>query len=78
MTDARLRIHLAVTQVVMDRLERVKAMTEAESTTEVIRRALACYEELATVFCAGGRIVLHPKDGEPRELAPTWPTKEPV
>lgn len=78
MTDSRVRIHLAVTQAVMDRLERVKAMTEAESTTEVIRRALACYEELATVFCAGGRIVLHPKGGEPRELAPTWPTREPV
>ena len=69
----RTRIHLAVTQAVADRLDRLKTLTEAESTTEVIRRALACYEELASVFCSGGRIVLQQKDGEPRELSPMWP-----
>lgn len=74
MTD-RTRIHLAVTQAVADRLERLKTMTEAESTTEVIRRALACYEELASVFCSGGRIVLHMPGGQPRELSPTWPKR---
>lgn len=66
---------MAVTPAVAERLERLKALTDAESTTEVFRRALACYEDLATVFCAGGRIVLHPKDGEPRELKPVWPVK---
>ena len=77
MTD-RTRIHLAVTQAVADRLERLKTMTEAESTTEVIRRALACYEELASVFCSGGRIVLHTPDGQQRELSPTWPKSKVV
>lgn len=75
MTDSRSRVHLAVTQAVMDRLNRIKALTEAESTTEVVRRALACYEDLANVFCMGGKIMLHPKDEEPRELTPIWTSK---
>jgi len=40
------RINLEVNPSVRDRLERLKNSTEAESLTEVIRRALATYEAL--------------------------------
>lgn len=69
----RVRLHLAVTRHVADRLEAVRKLTEAESATEVFRRALACYEDMAEIYCNGGRIVLHPREGEPREMAPVWP-----
>lgn len=61
--DDRIRLSLAVTPQVKGRLDRLLEQTEAESITEVIRRALAIYEELVEVKRSGGRVVLESKTG---------------
>lgn len=41
------RMTMAFTRAVRDRIYRLQHLTEAESATEVIRRALAIYESIA-------------------------------
>jgi len=40
------RLNLEIPQTLRDRIERLRDLSEAESMTEVIRRALATYEAL--------------------------------
>lgn len=58
------RLNLEVKPTVRDRLERLKDSTEAESLTEVIRRALATYETLVEMSPDKHKIVLRLADGE--------------
>jgi hypothetical protein len=52
-----------------ERLERLREETEADSLTEVIRRALAVYEQLQRTQRHGGAIILRSRNGLPdREL----------
>ena len=44
--NEKIRLNLAIPISVRDRLERLQALSEAESLTEVIRRALAVYDFL--------------------------------
>ncbi|MFO1078014.1 MAG: hypothetical protein U1E73_09870 [Planctomycetota bacterium] len=74
MNDAteRIRIHLAVTPRVKDRLDDLLRKTEAESITEVVRRALSIYDDLVNTALAGGKILLEDKKGDQREVQITW------
>lgn len=54
----RIHLHLVISTAVKKRLEALQTMTEAESLTEVIRRALAVYEALIEVRNRGGRVIL--------------------
>ena len=67
-TREKTRLNLELTRTVRDRLERLQASTEAESLTEVIRRALEVYEDLNGVRMDGGRVIVEDNDGHPREL----------
>ena len=51
-----------------DRIERLRASTEAESLTEVIRRALAIYERLIELSESEHDIVIRGKDGDEQTL----------
>lgn len=62
------RLNLEVSPHVRERLERLREDTEAESLTEVIRRALAVYESLAEVAGSTKRIIIRDKNGDEREL----------
>lgn len=59
----RIRLNLVVSRQIKDRVERLQALSEATSITEVIRRALAIYEELLQIRQEGGQLVVE-GDGE--------------
>ncbi len=61
--DHRVRLNLTVTPRVRERLEKIQSESEAETLTEVVRRALAVYEDLLSVRRAGGRIIIESADG---------------
>lgn len=62
------RLNLEVNPAVRDRLERLKDNTEAESLTEVIRRALAVYETLVNLSADHHEIVIRTGDGDDTPL----------
>lgn len=68
----RVRLNLAVTPQVKKRLEDLRSLSESETVTEVIRRALAVYEELILVKHEGGRVIIRSKDGEDEVLKLVW------
>lgn len=64
-TERRVRLNLEVTERVRERLHKIKALIEADSITEVIRRALFVYE---FVLKTRGRLVIRSKDGTERDV----------
>jgi len=68
-TEAKVRLNLEIPERVKERLERVRVMSEADSFTEVIRRALIIYDLLLTITTEeGGKVVVKNAKGEEREL----------
>lgn len=66
--QATTRLNLQLTTQVRERLESLQEKTEADSLTEVIRRALAVYEFLLHEKAAGNRVLID-RDGELVEVA---------
>ena len=67
--EARTRLSLELPTRVRDRLERLREISEADSLTEVIRRALTIYDVLlATTREEGGKVILRRQDGSEREV----------
>ena len=62
-TNERIRLNLAITPTVHDRLQRLREMSDSESVTEVVRRAMAVYDLVLSHMSDGGQIVLRHKDG---------------
>ncbi len=62
----RIRLNLVVNHQVKARIERLQALSEGASLTEVIRRALVLYDELLTIRQEGGRFVI--ENGDAREV----------
>ena len=62
------RLNLEVSPMVRGRLERLKDDTEAESLTEVVRRALAVYETLIGLATASHEIVIRDSLGNEQVL----------
>jgi hypothetical protein len=65
-TDERIRLNLVVNHQVKERIDHLQELSEATSITEVVRRALAIYEELLKIREEGGQLVIEGR-GE-REL----------
>jgi hypothetical protein len=57
-SEERIRINLVVNREVKDRIEHLQALSAAPSITEVVRRALAVYEELLNIREEGSRLVI--------------------
>lgn len=67
--DAKARLNLELPERVRARLEQLRMMSEADSITEVVRRALAVYDVLLTaVRERGERLILRSSDGTEREV----------
>ena len=64
----RKRLSLDLTPQVKLRIENLRDITEAESITEVIRRALACYELLCEAQASGKSIFIRDANGEESSL----------
>jgi hypothetical protein len=63
------RLTLDLSEPARERLENLRATTEADSLTEVVRRALAVYERLWDEQKRTGRVVIRGENGESdREL----------
>jgi hypothetical protein len=62
------RLNLEIAPAVRDRLERLRDETEAESLTEVIRRALAVYQVLVEESRGTKEIIIRSKDGSEQTL----------
>lgn len=67
--EARVRLNLDLPERVRERLERVRELSEADSLTEVIRRALTVYDTLLTTTREeGAKIKIHNSDGTISDL----------
>lgn len=67
--EAKVRLNLEIPERVRERLVRVQELSEADSLTEVIRRALSVYDALlTTVRETGAKVVLRDPDGTEQEL----------
>lgn len=64
-TSPRVRLTLEVPLSVRERLDLLRGLTEADSSTEVIRRALIVYEKLLTL---DGQLVVRLPDGSERVI----------
>lgn len=62
------RLHLIVTQGVRDKIEALQNRTDAGNMTEVIRRALALYDEVISIREEGGEILVENANGEQQRL----------
>ena len=62
--EAKVRLNLDLPERVRERLERLQDMSEADSLTDVIKRALSVYDALLTTIQEeGGKVVLRKPDG---------------
>lgn len=61
--EDRIRLNLAVSAQVKERLDRLQRTSDAASITEVIRRALAVYEDLLAVRKGGAKIIVEHRGG---------------
>lgn len=52
----------------IDRIERLRKATEAESITEVIRKALAVYDLIIERRKDGAKVYIQAPDGPPTEI----------
>ncbi len=67
--EAKVRLNLDLPERVRDRLERLQDLSEADSLTEVIKRALSVYDALLTATREeGGKLVLRKEDGSEEVL----------
>ena len=67
--EPKVRLNLDIPEAVRERLDRLRELSEADTLTEVIRRALAAYEVLLTNSHAhGSRIIIRDPDGTETEL----------
>lgn len=63
MCEKRHRLNLEISGAVKARMHRLCEATDAASLTEVIRRALATYEQLIDRVKGGGEIIIRSPDG---------------
>lgn len=66
-TKDRTRLNLELPNTTIQRMEDLCVRTEAESKTEVIRRALQTYEALL-IMSAKGSIILRHEDGTEEKI----------
>lgn len=66
--EAKTRLNLELTAVARERLERLVDLSDADTMTEVVRRALAVYEVVLDNQKAEGETLLRFKDGTEQRL----------
>lgn len=63
--EPKVRLNLDIPVATRERLERLQAMTGAETMTEVVRRTLVAYED---ILKADGEVIIREEDGRERKL----------
>lgn len=68
-SEGRVRIQLEIPEKAKARIERIRALIEADSLTEVIRRAITLFDMVTdAVKNRGATLVLREKDGKEQML----------
>jgi len=68
----RINVNMKLSKGVVERMRRIQTLTDS-SMVQVIRQALAVYDELVTNNDEGGHMVIHPPgDGKPYRLKLAW------
>ena len=67
-TEPRTRLNLEIPVRLRERMERLRQTLEADSLTEVIRRALVVYEALLTTREGHGKVFIRAADGTEQEI----------
>ncbi len=67
-SESKSRLNLELPERVRTRIEQIRVLAEADSMSEVIRRAISVYATLLRVTQDGDRLVLRSANGEEREL----------
>lgn len=65
---SKVRLNLEVPERVRARIEALQSMTESDSMTEVIRRALALYDVVVEARSNGQTLLIRDADGTTREM----------
>lgn len=60
----KIRLNLEVSPATRARLEDLRARTDADSMVEVIRLALATYDQIVDARASGSELVARDKDGK--------------
>lgn len=68
----RERLNLVLTEETMQRMDKLVQRSGAESRTEVIRRALAVFDELTEAYQSGARIIIRHESGEEEAIRLIW------
>lgn len=66
--ENKIRLNLELTPIARDRLERLIELSDADSMTEVVRKALAVYEVVLDHQKTEGETLLRFKDGSEQRL----------
>ncbi len=69
--EARVRLNLAVSPTVKKRLEDLQSRTDADSLTEVVRKALLAYDRIVWLEERSYKLMIEGADGE--DLGQLWP-----
>ena len=70
----RIRLNLALTPAVKERLADLQGRIEADTMTEVIRRALAVYERILELDEEGFALEITDRDGKVIDRLRVWPS----
>jgi len=65
--EERIRLNLDLSEITTNRLESVRVRTNADSKTEVVRRAIQIYDALLTMS-ANGSIIFRDTDGTEQKI----------
>ena len=67
--EPKVRLSLELPERLRGRLEQLRVMSEADTMTEVVRRAVALYDALISAIRGRGeKVILRDADGTEREL----------
>ena len=67
--EPKVRLNLELPERLRGRLEQLRVMSEADTITEVVRRAVALYDALISAIRGRGeKVILRGADGTEREL----------
>ena len=67
-TQPKIRLNLEMPEATKESIDRLREATQADSATEVIRRALAVYDFLWSCKMSGETPLVRSQDGKEREL----------
>ncbi len=67
--EPKIRLNLELPERLRGRLEQLRVMSEADTITEVVRRAVALYDAMMSAMKERGeKVILRGADGSEREL----------